>query len=101
MWLKIVAGLAAALAVVTVGVFVALPPTPSEGGCGGTCHTPAPKSECCSVSDACPGEVAVSTDAPCCSIRTTKPVDATALAACAGGMAVQPAPTAKFHCCDE
>ena len=108
MWLKIVAGLAAALAVVTVGVFVAMPPT--EGGCG-KCRAPALKSDGDSTAEASgsmgcptgpplPAETTTSV-APCCNNCVTKPMDTNALAACTGGMAVSPAATAKFHCCDE
>lgn len=109
MWLKIVAGLAAALAVVTVGVFVAMPPT--EGGCG-KCRAPALESDGGSTSEVsgsmgCPTGPPLPVEsttsvAPCCNNCVTKTVDSNALAACAGGMAVKPAPTAaKFHCCDE
>jgi hypothetical protein len=103
MWAKILAGSVAALLVVGFGVWVALPPgvTSANGPCNKCCD--APQVEC---DDA----VSVCYDGPLCPSVTccaAKPVDADALAACAGGMAVSPAPVeasrtnAKFKCCAE
>lgn len=111
MWVKILAGVVAALAVVGVGVYVALPP----GDCCSGKSDETPKHSCCSVSSAtCSNEVAescshaaVSDACPsaggCCATSTVPNTDA--LAACTGGMGVSTSTKSsakpKFTCCSE
>lgn len=110
MWVKILAGVVAALAVVGVGVYVALPP-------GDCCHGKSdetPKHSCCSASsETCTidgdrsGPIAVSDVCPsaagCCSAGVAPNADA--LAACTGGMGVSTSAKSsakpKFTCCGE
>lgn len=105
MWAKILAGTVAALLVVGFGVYVALPPgvTSAKGSCGKCCEAPAPHTDCDDAIGVCFGEP-LGASKTCCVVA---PVDADALAACAGGMVVNPAPleasrtNAKFKCCSE
>jgi hypothetical protein len=103
LWAKIGAGVIAALAVVGVGIYVAMPPECGSGQCGEL----APKGACCSGdhSDGCPGDgVAEPTkdEGGCCAACSSK-VDADAMAACGGGLTVQPSAKAKAKpsCCGE
>jgi hypothetical protein len=100
MWMKIVAGVAAALAVVTVGVYVAMPA--STGTCGQKCNgSLSPLVEETSTE--------LTTDVGCCGACCSKKatVDVDALAACAGGLSAVSVPstasaaTTKIHCCAE
>ncbi len=100
MWVKIVAGVVAALAVVGVGVYVAMP---SDGGCGSKCPTAAIQEECCGHG-VCPAEPVDSSDTPsCCPACTAKAVDTDAFAACGGGLTSVPVTKAKakISCCSE
>jgi len=103
MWVKILAGVAAALAVAGLGIYVALP----AGHC---CHGKSAetlKNSCClAQTDICPDDTSSACPAEaggCCSLRAAPSTDA--LAACTGGMAVSPAPQSssklKFACCGE
>lgn len=99
LWAKLGASVIAALAVVSIGIYVALPP---DGGC---CGELAPKGSCCSGdhSDGCPEpSAAETTETGCCAACASK-VDADALAACGGGMTVQPSAKSKAKpaCCGE
>lgn len=96
MWMKIVAGVAAALAVVTVGVYVAMPA--STGTCGQKCNgTSAPQME--DASTECMADVGC-----CARCSAGKPVDADAMIACAGGLSAVSVPSngsTKISCCAE
>lgn len=103
MWVKILAGLTAALAVVGVGIYVALP----AGDC---CHGKSNESATNSCCLSQPNLVAVETSSGCCvdeavCCSASKAPNTDALAACTGGMAVSPAPQTttklKFACCGE
>lgn len=103
LWAKIGAGVIAALAVVGVGIYVAMPSECGSGKCGEL----SPKAACCSGdhSDGCPGDgVAEPTadEGGCCAACCSSKVDADALAACGGGLTVQPSAKAKkATCCSE
>ena len=86
MWVKIVAGVVAALAVVGIGVYVAMP---SDGGCGSKCPVAAIQEECCGHG-VCPSEpVDCSTGLSGCNAASAK-VDTDAFAACGGGLTSVP-----------
>ncbi len=100
MLLKIVAGAVAALAVIGIGVYVAMP---SDSGCGSKCPVAAIQEECCGHG-VCPSEPVDSSDSVgCCAACTAKPVDTDAFAACGGGLSSVPATKskAKIACCSE
>lgn len=91
MWVKILAGVGAALLVVGVGVFLSMPTGGwGEQKCGGTCDKSTPpaltESEdgCCG---ACCSEKAI-----CCADETAKPEFGAGLAACLGGVVTTPQP---------
>jgi hypothetical protein len=101
MWAKIGAGVIAALAVVSVGIYVAMP---HECGSAGQCGGVAPKGSCCSGDHS--DVVAPSEEGSCCQgggcCSAGPAVDADALAACGGGLTVQPSAKAKkATCCGE
>jgi hypothetical protein len=89
MWVKILAGVGAALVVVAVGVFLAMPAGGwGDGGCGGTCEktsvaAPSDSEEgCCGL---CCGEKST-----CCADETPKAEFSSGLAACMGGAVTAP-----------
>jgi hypothetical protein len=88
MWAKILAGVVAAVAVVGLGVYVALP-SGADGGSCGKCSRPAETSA--DLSGLCPTNAG-----GCCA--TAEQVDA--LAACGGGLTAA-AVENKFTCCSE
>ena len=101
MWVKIVAGVVAALAVVGIGVYVAMP---SEGGCGSKCHAPAPQGQCCPAVELSPSEPADTSDnTGCCAKCTAQAVNTDAIAACGGGLTSVTSNKAKtkIACCSE
>ncbi|MCU0703082.1 MAG: hypothetical protein MUF18_03730 [Fimbriiglobus sp.] len=109
LWAKILAGALAALAVVGVGVYVAMP---ASGGCPGTqCAAtaePLPSEGCCSAklsmgvsaaTDACQGTECPG-DVGCC--KGGSKISTDALAACGSGLTAAIESKTKIpHCCAE
>lgn len=99
LWAKLGAGVIAALAVVGIGIYVAMPPD-----CGRCGEAPPPAGSCCSgdhSDDIAPSDTGCCQGGTCCSAGPA--VDTDALAACGGGLTVQPSAKVKSKpsCCGE